>query len=354
MYTNFRIQNFRGFKDLELKDLARVNLISGKNNVGKTSLLEALFLYSGGYLPELAMRVQSFRDVPVESSYWDTLFNLSTNNGVIRLKGSFDGQDERSLELELLSEREQLRQVENLVQQTENGNDTTTASEQSKVLELRFIDPDGTFGKSQLVQTTHGIRAETPPSPAVRGAILLPNKRSLNEDAQMFGNLVKAKKEHLLVEAMQIIEPRLDGILSIPYGDGPNQILVDIGLPQRIPLTLLGHGAVRLFSMIVRILDEQTEVMLIDEIDNGIHYSALRDVWTAIDRLVKQYNVQVFATTHSMEMIRAAHQAFADTGEDDFRYYRLDRDLETGDPVAVKYTQKTMTAAMEMGYEVRG
>ncbi len=45
MYTSFKIENFRGFDHLELDDLARINLIAGKNNVGKTSVLESLFIY---------------------------------------------------------------------------------------------------------------------------------------------------------------------------------------------------------------------------------------------------------------------------------------------------------------------
>ena len=49
MYSSFRVQNFRGFKDLRLDDLARVNLIAGKNNTGKSALLEAIFTYTGEY-----------------------------------------------------------------------------------------------------------------------------------------------------------------------------------------------------------------------------------------------------------------------------------------------------------------
>jgi len=49
MYQSFHVKNFRCFDDLQLNDLARVNLIAGKNNTGKTSLLEALFLHAGAY-----------------------------------------------------------------------------------------------------------------------------------------------------------------------------------------------------------------------------------------------------------------------------------------------------------------
>ena len=43
MYKSFRVKNFRCFKDLQINDLGRVNLIAGKNNTGKTALMEAMY-----------------------------------------------------------------------------------------------------------------------------------------------------------------------------------------------------------------------------------------------------------------------------------------------------------------------
>ena len=51
MYESFRIQNYRGFRDLKLEGLARVNLIAGENNSGKTALLEALYIHALGGHP---------------------------------------------------------------------------------------------------------------------------------------------------------------------------------------------------------------------------------------------------------------------------------------------------------------
>ncbi len=44
MFQSFTFKNFRCFRDFKLDSLARVNLIAGQNNVGKTALLEAIFL----------------------------------------------------------------------------------------------------------------------------------------------------------------------------------------------------------------------------------------------------------------------------------------------------------------------
>ena len=63
MLTRFEAHNFRGFEHLALDPLARVNLIAGKNNVGKTALLEAIFLHLGWHNPLLPLRVNSMRGV---------------------------------------------------------------------------------------------------------------------------------------------------------------------------------------------------------------------------------------------------------------------------------------------------
>ena len=46
LLNSLRIQNFRAFQDLQIEKLGRVNLIVGKNSVGKSSVLEALQLYA--------------------------------------------------------------------------------------------------------------------------------------------------------------------------------------------------------------------------------------------------------------------------------------------------------------------
>jgi AAA15 family ATPase/GTPase len=93
-------------------------------------------------------------------------------------------------------------------------------------------------------------------------------------------------------------------------------------------------------------------IVLIDEIENGLHYSSQQHVWESIAHAAQQFNVQVFATTHSREMIEAAYRAFPDS--DTFRYHRLDRDEASGEVRAVSYSPDLIEAALEMDFEVRG
>ena len=120
-----------------------------------------------------------------------------------------------------------------------------------------------------------------------------------------------------------------------------------------MPIKVMGGGMVRLASIVLALSDAHNGIVLIDEIENGLHYSILPDVWKAIERAADDFNVQVFATTHSLEMIRAAHEAFKDDDPYDFRLIRLDRSTKTDEIYATTYDKEGMAAAVELNAEVR-
>jgi AAA15 family ATPase/GTPase len=113
----------------------------------------------------------------------------------------------------------------------------------------------------------------------------------------------------------------------------------------------MGEGIGRLLSIILAIANAKGGTILIDEIENGLHYSVLTDVWKAIADAARRVDVQIFATTHSQECIRAAHEAFENTEQYDFRYHRLE---QVKDEIrAVTYDQETLATSDEMNLEMR-
>ena len=109
----------------------------------------------------------------------------------------------------------------------------------------------------------------------------------------------------------------------------------------------------RITSLLLAISTTPDGIVFIDEIENGLHYSVQTSVWEAIAEAARAYNVQIFTTTHSYEMIRAAHEAFHIEGAGNFHFYRLSRDRENNEVRAVSYDEETLGAALEAGFEVR-
>ena len=147
-----------------------------------------------------------------------------------------------------------------------------------------------------------------------------------------------------------MLEPRLKRLSLLLVEDEPI-IHGDIGMRELVPLPLMGEGIGRLLSIILAIANTKGGTVLIDEIENGFHHSVLTKVWEAIGDVARRGETQIFATTHSIECIRAAHYAFKSGKQYDFAYHRLDRVQD--EIKAVTYDEETLESSDEMNWEVR-
>jgi len=359
MYRWFEVNNFRCFDELMLAGLERVNLIAGVNNVGKTAILEALFLFSGAYNPELTMRINAFRgieSIKIElgkwaETPWDLLFSGFDTSKKIELSGENETSGRRMLRLRVIRQAEELAQISYFIQHPEKQESTFLTTESTQVLELEY-EENGKHGKHYMIIDPKGIRitpiSPPPPFPAFfQGArVRIP----LREEAERFGKLEIRGEQDVLLRVLQLIEPRLKR-LAIVVMAGEPILHGDLGAGRLMPLPIMGEGMVRLTSLILHISNAPNGIILVDEIENGLHHSVLPKIWRAIGDVARQFNTQVFATTHSLECIIAAHRAFTESAIYDFRLHRLER--IRGTIRAYTYEKNTLEAAIETGLEVR-
>jgi len=361
MYKSFKISNFRCFRETTLTSLERVNLIAGVNNVGKTTLLEALFLHCGAYNPALTLRLNAFRGIEqvklefgrwVETP-WDSLFSQFDTSKIVELVGENEQTGHRILRLQVIRQPQELAKIGQSIQHSSDEPEgiPSLSSEMAQVLELECKEGEQ-HRKYYMILDQKGLRSEPiPPSPPFPAFFLAARVRiPPAEDAVHFGKLEIFGQQDALLKALQVIEPRLRRLAVVVAGSVP-MIHGDIGLGRLVPLPLMGEGMARLASLVLAIGNAPNGVTLVDEIENGLHHSILPKVWRAIGEVARQFNTQVFATTHSLECIMAAHRAFSESERYDFRLHRLERINET--IRAVTYDQETLEAAIETGLEVR-
>lgn len=319
MLTQIHIQNFKGFKDTLIAPLRKVNLILGGQNVGKTSVLEAVYLG--------AQNVGGIREIA-------SVFRVAEGGDNSRYVESVLGRLERSIEL---------------------------SSERGAILRRTFNSPDKKAGFRGILQETQGsVRSERSITQAdeteklsffgpLAVSVHLPNQLGL---VQLFDQVVLTRKKRTLFAMLQKIEPRLEDMHSLSP-DGEQRIYVELaGLGEALPLPQLGHGFSRLVHLYCSLLVTNAKLALMDEIENGIHYSSLPTLFQGIQDVAAQYGVQTLMTTHSWDCIRAAYKTFADADSlHDFQLIRLERD---GDNVrAVVINDEALDTVMEAGYEVR-
>jgi len=179
-------------------------------------------------------------------------------------------------------------------------------------------------------------------------------RRNPQDRADTFSALEGSGKLPKLIHYLDVFEPGLSD-MRVRTLSGSSTIWGYVNSHQ-IPLRLMGTGLNRFADIAMAFLVEKPQVIFIDEIENGIHHSVQSKVWKAIGKLASDLNIQVFATTHSLEMIRAAYEAFSEDAKlEEFRYHRLSRSRKSGELRATTYNELDMeaVAAFDFDHEVR-
>lgn len=163
-------------------------------------------------------------------------------------------------------------------------------------------------------------------------------------------NILKNKDEQMLVDALRIIEPRLnDFVLS------ESEVLVDIGLPQRIPINMMGDGARKVLALLTTIYECADGIVLVDEISNGFHHSVMGKVWAAVIKAARKNRVQLFVTTHDIDSIRGLRDAVLNESprhDDDVASFKL---LKTADDTlkVYRYSMDGLDYSLNQNIELR-
>ena len=349
MLERLQIRNYRVFNELKIDQLSRINLIAGKNNSGKTSLLEAIFLLAGAGNPQLAVNTNVIRGVPdagvpqqgVEA-FWKQLFFALDMSLSIKIVGYHPSHGQ--LTLKIRSERPPITELP----LDRTGEASVTNLPDGRSLTFQYSGSVDKQVKSYIRVMGPAFNVEQPvANPPFPTTILLSRTEKIQEDAVRLGRLRQQKQGHLLLEALRVIEPKLQSIED-NSASGTPMIWGDIGLPELIPLSAMGEGMTRIARLVLAIASSPDGVVLVDEIENGLHHSVLPKIWKVVDTAAKQFNTQIFATTHSFECVEAAHEAL-DT--DGFRLHRLE--VSGTENRCVTYEPEAIAAALRHNLEIR-
>jgi GTPase SAR1 family protein len=354
MYKSFKIKNFRCFPKISIDDLSRINLIVGPNNVGKTTLLEALYIHIGPMNQTLATTLDRKRGVPIApanaAGLWGSLFYKFNLDSSVELTGKDIDGTQRTIRLKVAHP---LITMQALAKDTEIMAKPSSATDIQIGEDLIFEYDDGhkkTLRKMSV--TLDGIKVDPPPSENPFPGFYITCRQFHNpaEYAERYGNLQVNKQEQAVVDTIKVIEPRLKSLTNIPIAN-ISIIHADLGGDRLLPLPLAGEGMVRLASIAIDLASAPSGVVLIDEVDTGLHYSVMSQVWKAIAITASKLNVQVFATTHSAECVRSAHEAFKGLNKYEAKLYRIERSDDTFR--AITYDRDTLEAAIDTGLEFR-
>ena len=383
MLKSLKISNFRVLVDFRVHKLGRVNLVVGRNNSGKSTVLEALRIYcrlanvdlldeigvdhdenvrsvrGGGEAPDPA------REIQYQHFFTGRQFPAS-GGGAISI-GSGDGEDFVNLDyVQYLEEVEELPEGEQIIRKR-----------QRRIVSAQQVADDGLDVHDALVVTSS--RAERPAWLDVRSAARRPYGRSLPPDprelpvvyvptkfldpdtlAQYWDRIALTDFEGAIVSALRTIDPDVEGLAfrdndERPRGRRRIPIVKLKNKPDPIPLNSMGDGMLRVLQLALAIFQARGGMLLVDELENGLHYTVQQRIWAFVFDWSKQLNVQVFAATHSWDCIEAFKTVAAERGPDGilFGVGRSALTSDHGKVVATVFDNAALAIASQADLDVR-
>lgn len=379
MLRTVRIENFRGFHSLELHDLGRLNLLVGTNNSGKTSVLEAIqLLCSRNNLEPLRDAMKSRGEY-----FWDErkrelldvrhlFYGHDIEPGS---KFSVSGVNENSVEkliatVGIRSLRRRYDSFSDVNQQlTSLSNEALDDSlEDVKVFDfnIKWIHGDEEESWDRPLSIHGGLSDDyirrlrsigIPKNIETKTQFVTSSALTAEKMIELFDQIVLTPEENLVQEALQTIEPKIDRIASVSsekyrHSEAREGFVVRLSdSHQRVPIGSMGDGIWRMLGLALATVGAADGVLFVDEIDTGLHFSTMSDMWKLIWETAKRLNVQIFATTHSSDCWTslASIASRKDTAEDGITIQRIERDRDVG----IVFSEPEIIIAANRGIEVR-
>ena len=377
MYTSFSIKNFRCIEELTIEPLARVNLIAGKNNMGKTALLEALWLHTGPNLPDLGNRLAGFRGIPGQDPgrlMHDLFYDFDPTLTIfLSAKGIGDaGKGDLRVTLQ-----KRVDAVVNTLSALDSPSTPPRGSQESDVsavsdtaIVLDYTDSEGRnyvssgwwaraegqaiqFGtNATMTLTNEGMASRVANMPSRPSNVILSARlrTAPEEDVSRFGKVELDGNADRLTACLKHVDDRIKRLLTIS-SPPTSMIYADVGLSRPIPIGFLGDGVGRFLSIALAFHEARGGKIFIDEVENGLHHSVLESVWKELNWLSREFEVQVFATTHSQECLVAARDAFTSMEDEALSIHRLG--LQDGRFTATTYSFEDLDFTLDYGAEMR-
>lgn len=367
MIESLKIKNFKNLNGLEIPHLSQINLISGQNNVGKSTLLEAIAIYfdnskvfeilqergeirdftrDENELELIERNIDSFSSLFTDRVYEDNAIEIKDKDNILSIKfARYYKTLIKDSYGNTIFKREFLNSDTGIIP----DNEIETAIIFSRQGENELTFPLNRELRRFLVR----------PNFIKNSSIVIKiNTNSLKEElmAKLYDKIAFSEKETYLIEALKIIEPKIERLAFVEedrYREMRRPIVKLEGSNKKFPLKSMGDGVNHILSIILNLVNCENGCLLIDEIDNGLHYSVQENLWRVIFDLAKKLNIQVFATTHSNDCINSFTEVLKEENNASIGgFYRMQK-RKSGRIELVEYNSEELNSVSEHNIEIR-
>ena len=332
---NIEIKNFKCFDNFKAEGFGRVNLIGGKNNVGKSTLLEALYINLNGsntnWFLNSIFEIIRKRDNFFVAHSAKSAFNFFKTAFAFKTMMSKDYKNDTQNNINTNQNEVSFSFLEKF-----SGTSISyVINKKSSEENISLIDFKDLFNDAKRYNTDCTVH------------FLRPIGLSNVFIEEYYANVQKLEAESRLDESLNIFDNKIKKFKII---NSEPQVLQN---DEYISITQLGDGTKKLINIFISIYSANNSILLIDELDNGIHYSHLDKLWEIILTISKEQNVQVFATTHSKECIESYARVAEKLDDKDITMTTMARNLKD-ELKALVWDRAQFFSEMEQNHEVRG
>lgn len=358
MIESIEIKNFRCFKDTKIAKFGLVNLFGGLNNSGKTALLEAVYLAES--LSDISViflhRFVRREEASAPQDVWSYLF--------------FQKDISQEIILNIVNtDLKNSKVIFNYDEKIDNFASLPNTNFSNTGMPLQFhpallsnpvisslyfkkYENDEEKYSSSLVASISGINNSTSILQKITAHFipasfkLFPVELAIEYDKAKFDG-----KDSIILKILQLVDSNIEMIEFFALGK-PTLYLQRKG-EARMPITLFGDAINKIVEIILRIVNNPSAVILIDEIENGIHYTNQKKLWEMLFKLAIEYNVQIFSTSHSLEMIKAFAKV-AQQFPEKAAYFEMARSPKTGLIKGILHDVNTLAFELDRNMTIRG
>lgn len=345
MFNKIEIERFRGIKHASIEGFKQINLFFGKNNCGKSTLLESLCLSAGLSNPTLLRSVNLLRGYFKSFRLEDFILNFYNLDSTQPIHFKINNDEERDLKINVIEKDKISIPIENeSVDKLSNVADKDYEVIFDFVVNGQNFNTKLQFDSAKPEEFTMERASNYEES---LKCIYIPSNYASQGSIEGLETIIKNKDENFIIEGLKIIDPRVKDFKLTG-----KELLVDIGLDKLIPINVMGDGVRKIVSLLSIIYTCKKGIVLIDEISNGFHHSVMSNLWRVLINVAIKNETQLFITTHDYDSIKGLRDAALDMYNDKVAAFTLVRNLND-ELKAFHYSLENLDYALEQKSEVR-
>jgi len=342
---NIEIKNFKCFENFKAEGFGRVNLIGGKNNVGKTAFMEALELH-----------IVSMDAFSLAFSLYNLVRRRQLSNRRERyFELDFMYKDSSTMQLNINTKKIIVEYYDELPDYIEDISDEQNLHlKYEPSMKLIVNNSEKVFSVNRIIDRPMMTRRPSDLKKEIKVNFISSTTTEEREIAILYGKLIDLNKENFLDASLKLFDKN---IIALKQKATERDVVLKLLLEnQELPVLLssLGEGINRYIAILCAIWASKDGFLFIDEIENGIHHSNYDKLWEIILKVSEDANCQLFISTHSLECMKSFNNAQKKLEDKDTYYFEMARNIKTDKIFMTQIDSEQLEYGLSHNERIRG